>query len=176
VLAFDPYPQENLPVQYVSPDTLFENSDILSLHCPLTPDTRHIINRDSLEKMKPHAILINTSRGGLIETTDLIEALKTKKLGGAGLDVYEEEGDYFFEDFSSEIVQDDALTRLLSFPNVVVSSHQGFFTKEAMEVIAQVTLDNVRAFKADEALHNEICYQCTQKEACPKDQGTKRCF
>ena len=175
VLAYDPYPADNADISYVQPDAIYERSDIISLHCPLTPDTWHIISQDSLEKMKPHTIVINTSRGGLVDTAALIESLKAKKIGGAGLDVYEEESDYFFEDLSNEILEDDELARLLSFPNVVVTSHQAFFTREAMQAIATVTTGNIRAFDKDEELANEICYQCVPKQKCPKKPGA-RCF
>lgn len=176
VLAYDPYPAPDDTVHYVPLENLFENSDVISLHCPLTDETNHLINGETLSKMKPHAIIVNTSRGGLINTADLIEALKSKKIGGAGLDVYEEESEYFFEDYSSEIVRDDELARLLSLPNVVVTSHQGFFTREAMEQIAIVTMENFDVYIKHEELVNEICYQCEKKQVCPKKSGEKRCF
>ena len=146
VIAYDPYPNENLDVEYVSLDKLFEKSNIISLHCPLTEDTYHIIDADSINKMQDNVFIVNTSRGALIDTTALIAGLKSKKIGGAGLDVYEEEGDVFFEDKSNEIIYDDELTQLISFPNVVVSSHQGFFTREAMQQIAMVTMENIANF------------------------------
>lgn len=176
VFAFDAYPQKDLDVEYVELDVLFEKSDIISLHCPLTKETHHIISHDSIQKMRDGVILLNTSRGGLIDTEALIEGLKSKKVGGAGLDVYEEESDYFFEDFSNEIVEDDDLARLLTFPNVVVTSHQAFFTREAMQQIAIVTMENLRAFETDGDYDNEICYQCTAKNECPRNEGQKRCF
>ena len=174
VLAYDPYPAAGGDIRYVPLVELLSESGVISLHCPLTAETRHIIGRKALDTMKPDAILINTSRGGLVDTAALIEALKAKKIAGAGLDVYEEESEYFFEDHSSEIVEDDGLARLLSFPNVVVTSHQGFFTREAMQAIAEVTMENIRAFADDRELVNEVCYQCSQ--ACPKKAGAKRCF
>lgn len=146
VVAYDPYPNKKLDIEYVSLDELFEKSDIISLHCPLTKDTYHIINEKSIEKCKENVFIINTSRGPLIDTTALIEGLKSKKIGGAGLDVYEEEGEFFFEDLSNEIIGDDELMRLLAFPNVVMSSHQGFFTREAMQQIAMVTMENLANF------------------------------
>lgn len=176
VVAYDPYPAKDTDINYVELPELFAKSDVTSLHCPLTNETKHIINANAFREMKPNTIIINTSRGGLIDTAALIEALKTKKIGGAGLDVYEEESEYFFEDYSSEIVEDDELARLLSFPNVVVTSHQGFFTREAMQAIAMVTMENIHAFVKDEELVNEICYQCDKKQACPKKVGQKRCF
>ena len=175
VLAYDPYPAMDADICYVPLGELLSKSDVISLHCPLTAETRHIISREALDGMKPEAILINTSRGGLIDTAALIEALKAKKIASAGLDVYEEESEYFFEDHSSEIVADDDLARLLSFPNVVVTSHQGFFTREAMQAIAETTMENIRAYMEGKDLVNEICYQC-QAQACPKKAGGRRCF
>jgi D-lactate dehydrogenase len=174
VLASDPYPAEGLDVEYVGLDELLANSDVISLHCPLVPETRHIINRENLGKMKSHAIVINTSRGALIDTPALIEALKTYKIGGAGLDVYEEESEYFFEDLSDTIIKDDELSRLLTFPNVLLTSHQAFFTEEAMREIALTTMENVKAFKDDKPLDNEICYKCGGP--CDKKENTGRCF
>ncbi len=175
-IAYDPYPAADEKINYVSLDEIFEKSDIISLHCPLSSSTKHILNKDAFDKMKQNAIIVNTSRGGLIDTASLIDALKSKKISGAGLDVYEEESEYFFEDFSSEIIEDDELARLLSFPNVVITSHQGFFTREAMQAIAIVTIENIAAFENGEELINEICYQCSSGQACPKKEGQKRCF
>ena len=174
VIAYDLYPDKSSDIEYTDLDSLFEKSDIISLHCPLTPETRHIINGGSLAMMRPNSIIINTSRGGLINTQALIEALRSRKIGGAGLDVYEEEEEYFFEDLSNEILVDDELARLLSFPNVLITSHQGFFTSEAMQAIAEVTIENIRAYEKDEILENEICYQCNS--GCLKTKGHKRCF
>jgi D-lactate dehydrogenase len=175
VLAYDPYPAEGLDVKYVGLDELLRGSDVVSLHCPLIPETRHIINADSLKKMKNHAIIINTSRGALIDTSELINALKNREIGGAGLDVYEEESEYFFEDLSDTIIEDDELSRLLTFPNVILTSHQAFFTEEAMQEIAQTTLENIKAFKEDAPLENEICYKCDGP--CSKKESKKgRCF
>ena len=174
VLAFDPYPVPELDAKYVGLNELLENSDVISLHCPLTPETQHIINRENLEKMKPHAIIINTSRGALIDTAALIEALKNRKIGGAGLDVYEEESEYFFEDLSDTIIEDDELSRLLTFPNVLLTSHQAFFTEEAMHEIARVTMENIKAFKENQPLENEICYKCGKP--CDKKEKNGRCF
>lgn len=147
VIAYDAYPKPDYGIDYVSLDELFERSNVISLHCPLNKDTYHIINENSIAKMQENTFIINTSRGALIDTAALIEGLKSKKLGGAGLDVYEEESEYFFEDYSNEIVTDDDLQRLLSFPNVIMTSHQGFFTKEAVKAIAQVTMDNFNRFE-----------------------------
>lgn len=155
VIAYDAYPKPEYAIDYVSLNELFERSNVISLHCPLNADTYHIINEKSIDKMQPNTFIINTSRGALIDTSALIDGLKSKKLGGAGLDVYEEESEYFFEDYSNEIVTDDDLQRLLSFPNVIMTSHQGFFTKEAVRAIAQVTMDNFNHFEKGEIV-NEV--------------------
>jgi len=159
VVAYDARPDEKLNVEYVSLEELYTSSDVISLHCPLTSDTYHIINRNRVEQMKDGVILINTSRGALVDTDALLEGLKSRKIGGAGLDVYEEEEDFFFEDLSNEIIVDDELARLLSFPNVLVTSHQAFFTREAMQAIAMVTMENLYAFSNGKPLKNEIAYQ-----------------
>lgn len=156
ILAYDPYPVEGLEVEYVELDRLFEQSDVITLHCPLTKDTRHIINKKSIAKMKDGVILVNTSRGALINTPDLIEGLMDRKFTGVGLDVYEEEDDYFFEDKSNELITDEDLIRLTSFRNVVLTSHQAFFTKDAMEAIARVTLENARAVEEGAELKNLV--------------------
>jgi D-lactate dehydrogenase len=159
VLAHDPKPDQALQTQgisYVGMDELFKQSDIVSLHCPLFPETKHLINEKTLGMMKPGSILINTSRGKLIETKAMIAALKNGRLGGAGLDVYEEEEHYFFNDHSGEVVNDDILARLMTFPNVLLTSHQGFLTKEALSNIAQVTLTSVTDFEAGRPLKNEV--------------------
>lgn len=151
VLLHDPYPDaslEALGARFVDLDELLAASDIVSLHCPLTPTTRHLINQDSLQRMKPGAMLINTGRGALVDTPALIEALKSGQLGYLGLDVYEEEADLFFEDRSDQPLQDDVLARLLTFPNVIVTAHQAFLTHEALAAIASTTLDNVAAWQA----------------------------
>ena len=150
ILAYDSFPNAELQEQYgftyADLDTLYQESDIISLHCPLTDQTYHMINEESLSKMKDGIMLINTGRGALIDSKALIAALKSKKIGSAALDVYEEEENYFFEDISDEVMEDDTLARLLSFNNVLITSHQGFFTKEAEQNIATVTLKNVDAF------------------------------
>ena len=145
VLAYDPYPVEGLGVRYVSLEELLVKSDYVSLHCPLTPQTRYLINQKTIQGMKDGVYLVNTSRGGLIDTQALIGALSAKKFGGVGLDVYEEEEGLFYEDCSAEIIQDENLARLVTFPNVLVTSHRGFFTVEAMQAIAHETLENARA-------------------------------
>jgi D-lactate dehydrogenase len=149
VLAYDPLPgrewAELHKVRYVDAQTLAQQSDVISLHVPLTPETRHIIRQETLELMKPGAILINVSRGALIETRALISALKNGRLGGVALDVYEEEEGIFFEDLSGQVLQDDELARLLTFPNVLITSHQAFLTHEAMAEIARITVVNLEA-------------------------------
>lgn len=156
VLGYDIYADENSGINYVSFDELCEKSDIISLHCPLSEQTKHIINKDSIAKMKDGVMIINTSRGGLINSKDLLEAIKNKKVGAAGLDVYEEESDLFFEDFSDATVKDDLLLSLVSMPNVIVTSHQAFFTKEALENIAKTTLDNLSDYFSGRELKNEV--------------------
>jgi D-lactate dehydrogenase len=156
VLANDPYPDTESGLAYVTPEELFTLSDVISLHCPLTKDTYHLIGEEAIGKMKDGVILLNTSRGALVDTEALLEGLINRKIGGAGLDVYEEEGDYFFEDKSSDIIEDEELARLLSLPNVLVTSHQAFFTKEAMPAIALVTMENIYAAETGAALVNEV--------------------
>jgi D-lactate dehydrogenase len=154
VLAHDPFPSADWAVQhgveYTDARTLAAESEVISLHTPLTPETRHLIRRETLELMKPGAILINVSRGALIDTTALIEALKSGRLGGVALDVYEEEEGVFFEDLSGQILQDDELARLLTFPNVLITAHQAFLTKEALSEIARVTVANLKNLDAGE--------------------------
>ena len=147
VLAYDPYPNKKLEVDYVELDELFKRSDVISLHCPLTSGTRHIINADSIGKMKDGVYLVNTSRGSLIDTDALIDGLVQGKFGGVGLDVYEEEEGIFYEDRSNEIMKDENLARLMTFPNVLITSHMGFLTKEAMQAIATETLENAYALE-----------------------------
>lgn len=160
VLAYDLFPDEKYAREegfsYVSLDELYRQSDIISLHCPLTEETRYMINKASIAKMKEGVMIINTGRGQLIHTNDLIEGLKEKKIAAAGLDVYEEEGEYFYEDKSDKIIDDDVLARLLSFNNVIVTSHQAFFTKEAMQNIAETTLQNIKDFFEHHTLVNEV--------------------
>lgn len=160
ILAYDLYPDRefaaNEGVEYVPLEQLFRQSDIISLHCPLTEQTRYMINEKAIDQMKEGMMLINTGRGQLIHTEALIEGLKKKKIGSAGLDVYEEEAAYFYEDTSDRIMGDDMLARLLSFNNVIVTSHQGFFTREALDNIAHTTLQNVRDFSDRRRLTNEV--------------------
>lgn len=157
ILAYDLYPNKSLDVEYVTLDRIFKESDVISLHCPLTEDSKYLINDDSINKMKQGVYIINTSRGLLIKTDDLIEALRIPgKIGGVGLDVYEEEDDVFYEDKSNEIMTDDVLARLVTFPNVLVTSHQGYFTREAMEAIANVTMENAKSLWENTPTENEV--------------------
>ena len=160
VIAYDLFPNqkvaEELGFEYVSLDELYANSDIISLNCPLTKDTQYMINRRSMLKMKDGVILVNTGRGQLIDSADLVEALKDKKIGAVALDVYEEEENYFFEDKSNQVIEDDILGRLLSFYNVLITSHQAYFTKEAVGAITVTTLNNIKDFVEGKPLVNEV--------------------
>lgn len=156
VLAFDPYPKEREGVEYVSFERLCASSDMISLHCPLTKESYHMVNEEAIASMKDGVILVNTSRGALVDSSALIEGLKNGKVGAAGLDVYEEEGDYFYEDYSGAVMPDDELARLISMPNVLLTSHQAFLTKEALENIAETTMENLRQYFAGETLRNEV--------------------
>ncbi len=147
---------EKVGVEYLPLAELLPESDVVSLHCPLTPDTKHLINNKSLNHIKVGAMLINTSRGALVETKAVVEALKTGQLGALALDVYEEEGDLFFEDLSNEVIQDDVFMRLLTFPNVLITGHQAFFTREALQNITATTLGNISAFARGETNGNEL--------------------
>ncbi len=149
ILAHDPHPSEEvlaLGAEYVELDLLLAGSDVVALHLPLTPDTRHLIDRAAVRRMKEGAMLINTSRGGLVDTRAVIEGLKSGRIGALGLDVYEEEEELFFEDLSDTVIHDDVFARLLTFPNVLITGHQGFFTREALDNIAETTLSNASAF------------------------------
>ena len=157
--AYDPYPNtecEAYGVKYVSLNELFTESDVITLHCPLTPDTHHLIDASALGQMKTGVMLINTSRGGVIDTQAIISALKSGKIGFLGLDVYEEEENLFFEDLSNFVIQDDIFARLLTFPNVIITGHQAFFTREALESIATTTLSNITDFEQGRACSNEV--------------------
>ncbi|MFW6352364.1 MAG: NAD(P)-dependent oxidoreductase, partial [Bacteroidota bacterium] len=159
VVAQDPYPNDQLTkagVKYVETEELFKESDIISLHCPLTPESKHMINRNTIKQMKHGVMLINTSRGGLIKTKDAIKGLKKGRIGYLGIDVYEQEEGLFFKDLSENIVQDEDIMRLMSFPNVLITSHQAFFTREALEEIATTTIQNIRDFKNQKPLENEV--------------------
>ena len=159
VIGYDPFPTaefEALGARYAAPGEIGANADIVSLHCPLTPENHHIINAETLARMKRGALLVNTSRGGLLDTEAAIEALKSGHLGGLALDVYEQEGDLFFRDLSSTVVTDDVLQRLISFPNVIVTGHQAFFTREAIGTISETTLRSATEFARKAPLSNEI--------------------
>ena len=176
VLAFDKYPAEGLDngdtVRYVSLDELFSKSDIISLHCPLTEETDHIINAEALEKCKTGVVIVNTSRGALVDADALLEGIKSRRVGAACLDVYEEESDLFFEDFSGHIMEDDTLARLISMPNVIVTSHQAFLTEEALSNIAETTVQNIVDFFEKGECANELCYRNGETADCK----TGKCF
>ncbi|MBQ3864644.1 MAG: 2-hydroxyacid dehydrogenase [Clostridia bacterium] len=176
ILAYDKFPAKDSDIQYVSLEELLEKSDIISLHCPLNEETRHMINRDTIGKMKKGTVLVNTSRGGLIDAEALLTGLKERKIGAACLDVYEEEADIFFEDRSGHILDDDTLSRLISMPNVIVTSHQAFLTEEALNNIAETTVNNIRScFDKDGICDNELCYRCGNMETC-RLHRKERCF
>jgi D-lactate dehydrogenase len=176
VIAYDHFSLEDSGIEYVSLDELFQRSDIISLHCPLTDETRHMINADAIGMMKKGIVIINTSRGGLVNTEALLEGILDRKVGAACLDVYEEEADIFFEDRSGHILNDELLARLISMPNVIVTSHQAFLTEEALGNIAETTVRNILSFYEDDGLcDNELCYRCGNIERCKKERKEK-CF
>lgn len=175
VLAYDPFPKEREGVRYVSFEELCKQSDMISLHCPLTKESYHLVDEKAIGNMKKGVMIVNTSRGALIDATALIEGLKEGKVGAAGLDVYEEESDYFYEDYSGTVMPDDALARLISMPNVLLTSHQAFLTEDALKNIADTTMENLTRYFAGEGLPNEICYQCTKNGSCKKEHK-ERCF
>ncbi len=176
ILAYDPYPNDKLDVTYVELDILLKKADIISLHCPLSEQNYHIIDAQAIGKMKKGAYLINTSRGALVDSNALLQGLLEHKIGGAGLDVYEEEADMFYEDNSQKIIQDEILSRLLTLPNVLVTSHQAFLTQEALESIAATTLNNLEAFFDGQPLENEICYRCSENPKHCSHHENGRCF
>lgn len=175
VIAYDKFPASDAGIDYVSLDELFAESDVISLHCPLSPESKHMIGNRAIEKMKKGVVLLNTSRGALIDAEALVEGLKARKIGAACLDVYEEEADIFFEDFSGHIVNDDVLARLISMPNVLVTSHQAFLTREALENIAETTLSNLQELEKTGKCENELCYRCGNVDTCKK-QRCEKCF
>ncbi|MBQ8545591.1 MAG: 2-hydroxyacid dehydrogenase [Clostridia bacterium] len=156
ILAYDKYPDQSLSVNYTSLDELFKESDIISLHCPLNDESYHLINHNSIALMKKGVILVNTSRGALVDSEALLEGIRSKKIGGACLDVYEEESELFFEDNSNLIINDDTLALLMTMPNVIVTSHQAFFTKEALSNIANTTIKNIAEFFENGECKNEV--------------------
>ncbi|MGN0687760.1 MAG: 2-hydroxyacid dehydrogenase [Oscillospiraceae bacterium] len=176
VLAYDKFPAQGLDngdtIRYTTLDELFQKSDIISLHCPLTEETHHVIDEASLQKCKQGVVILNTSRGALVDAEALLAGIKSRKVGAACLDVYEEESDFFFEDRSGHIMEDDTLARLISMPNVIVTSHQAFLTDEALENIAQTTVQNIVEFSEKGSCPNELCYRCGTAEDC----GKGKCF
>lgn len=176
VIAYDKFPAAESGLTYVDLPELLKQADVISLHCPLTDETRHMISAAAIGSMKPGVTVINTSRGALIDTEALIEGLRSGKIGAACLDVYEEEGDLFYEDCSEHIVRDDMLVRLISMPNVIVTSHQAFLTREALNNIAETTVKNLLLFeKGEPSPDTEVCYRCAQTTACRKIRQQK-CF
>jgi D-lactate dehydrogenase len=174
ILAYDLYPSRG-DIKYVSLEELFSCSNIISLHCPLTKETHHVIDANAISKMKKGVVIINTSRGALVDAEALLEGIKSRKVGAACLDVYEEESDIFFEDFSGHIVDDDVLARLISMPNVILTSHQAFLTEEALNNIAETTVNNISEFFHIGTSKNELCYHCGKVENCKK-QRLEKCF
>ena len=159
ILAYDLYPNEEFGDrygEYVTLEDLFAQSDIISLHCPLTADTHHLIDTEAISMMKPGVMLVNTSRGGLVDTQAVIKGLKSHKIGNLALDVYEQESNMFFEDLSGEIIQDDDFERLLTFPNVIITGHQAFFTEDALNNIAETTLANITAIASKQPCDNQL--------------------
>ncbi len=175
IIAFDKFPDATSGIDYVPLDDIWEKSDIISFHCPLTEETHHLVDKETVAKMKKGVILVNTSRGALIDSEALLEGIKARKIGGACLDVYEEESDVFFEDRSGHIMADDTLARLITMPNVLVTSHQAFLTEEALDNIAETTVKNLIAFRDTGVCQNELCYRCGRMIECKK-QRAEKCF
>jgi D-lactate dehydrogenase len=175
VIAYDKFPDEDSGIEYVELEEIWKRSDIISFHCPLTNETRHMVNRDTIRKMKPGVVIINTSRGALIDAESLLDGIKERKIGAACLDVYEEESDYFFNDRSGHIMDDEILARLISMPNVIVTSHQAFLTAEALSNIAATTLSNIHELLETGRCANELCYRCPDFSTCEKAH-IKKCF
>ena len=170
ILAYDKFRTEGLDngdtIRYVTLEELFANSDIISLHCPLTEETYHIIDDAAIEKCKKGVVILNTSRGALVDAEALLTGIKSRKVGAACLDVYEEEADVFFEDFSGHIIDDDILARLISMPNVIVTSHQAFLTEDALSNIAYTTVNNIVQMTKDGQCPNELCFRGGAAEDC----------
>ncbi len=178
VLCYDPYPIKDSNLTYTSLDEIYKQSDIISLHCPLSNDNYHMINEQSISKMKTGVMIINTSRGGLVDSKALLEGLKEKKIGSVGLDVYEEEANLFYKDNSLKIIDDDTLSLLISMPNVIITSHQAYLTEEALNNIAETTIRNMVEYFNNELIQNELCYHC-EKNKNPADcykNRKKSCF
>ena len=175
IKAYDKFIDPNLDVNYCSLEEIYKTCDIISLHCPLTNENRHMINKNTIDMMKKGVIILNTSRGGLINSNDLLEGIKSRKIGAACLDVYEEESDIFFTDKSGHILNDDTLARLITMPNVILTSHQAYLTKEALNNIANTTIENILNYQSVSTSQNEICYHCGNIENCKKNKKLK-CF
>ena len=176
VIAYDLYPIKDSDINYVSLEALFKESDVISLHCPLTEETTHLINKDSIALMKKGVAIINTSRGALINSEDLLQGIKDRKIGTVCLDVYEEEGSLFFENKSGHIMDDSTLLQLIAMPNVLITSHQAFLTREALANIAQTTVTNIIKFFNNELnTEDEVCYRCGNQANCVKKRNAK-CF
>ena len=171
VIAYDKYPSEIEGVKYVELNELFKNSDIISFHCPLTEESHHLLNKETIAMCKKGVMVVNTSRGALIDSTALLEAIKNRQVGSACLDVYEEESDVFFQDKSNHIMNDDTLLQLIAMPNVLITSHQAFLTNEALDNIADTATNNMLNHPID----NELCYHCGKQENCKRKRFTK-CF
>ena len=178
VICYDPYPIPNSDYEYVSLEEMYARSDIISLHCPLTNENRHMIDSKAIKQMKKGVVIINTSRGGLIDSKALLEGLKEKQIGGVGLDVYEEEANLFYKDNSLKIINDDTLILLIQLPNVIITSHQAYLTNEALSNIAETTVKNLDEYFSGAFINNELCYHCEKSkdpQACYRAK-TKRCF
>lgn len=175
VICYDKFTSKDVKGTYVDLETLFKESDIISLHCPLTEETKHLINKDSINLMKKGVIILNTSRGALINSLDLLNGIKERKVGAACLDVYEEESDLFYEDKSNHIINDDILLQLIAMPNVLVTSHQAFLTNEALNNIADTTTQNLLDYFENVFNNNEVCYHCGKEQECKKFRKQK-CF
>jgi D-lactate dehydrogenase len=167
IIAYDPYPLNNSDIHYVDLEYLFKNSDIISLHCPLTDSSYHILNKRAFDMMKDGVFIVNTSRGALIDTEALLDALNSERVKGAALDVYEEESDLFFEDYSGVVINDDMLSLLIAHPNVLMTAHQAFLTDDALSTIAKVTYANLNAVLSGEQCKNEIVYKSKNREKAP---------
>ena len=178
VIAYDLFPASNTDIYYVDLETLLKESHIISLHCPLNEKTKHLLDARAFTQMRKGTIILNTSRGALIDTGALLDALNNGKVGGAGLDVYEEESDFFYQDLSGTIIKDDQLALLVSRPNVLLTSHQAFLTDEALANIAETTLLNLDEFFGNNRIINEICYLCESGKVANKcnKEKTGRCF
>lgn len=176
VIAYDKYPAPDSGITYVTTEELFRESDVISLHCPLTEETYHIIGAESIDRMKRGVMILNTSRGALVDAEALLAGIKSRKIGAACLDVYEEESDVFFEDYSGHIVEDDTLARLITMPNVLVTSHQAFLTEEALAGIAEVTVKNLLEFFRTGCCENELCYRCGKIDDSCRGQRPRKCF